>query len=112
MDQLAREQGIMASNDLIEAAFGPMDEVRGGENDLPALAKSLAESDRPRPAIFHSCGRQDYGLELCQEFADYLTELGLENQFFTPDGIHDWYYADRMIHKAIFEGLPIREIDY
>ena len=111
MDQLAKARGIMASNDLIEAAFGPMDQVRGGENDLMDLAKRLAESEGPRPMIFHSCGRQDYGLELCQEFAEYLTSLGLENRFFTPDGIHDWHYADSMIKKAILEEFPIRKID-
>ena len=111
MDQLARARGIQASNDLIEAAYGPMDQVRGSENDLLHLAKSLAESDRPRPLIFHSCGRQDYGLELCQEFADYLTSVGLENQFVTPDGIHDWYYADRMIHQAIYEAFPICSVE-
>ena len=112
MDELAKARGIMASNDLIEAAFGPMDQVRGGENDLPGLAKKLAESDQPRPMIFHSCGRQDYGMELCREFADYLTSLGLKNEFYTPDGSHDWYYVDTMIKKAIFEAFPIREVAY
>ena len=112
MDELAKARGIMASNDLIEAAFGPMDQVRGGENDLPGLAKILAESDQPRPMIFHSCGRQDYGMELCREFADYLTSLGLKNEFYTPDGSHDWYYVDTMIKKAIFEAFPIREVAY
>lgn len=112
MDQMARAQGILASNDLIEAAFGPMDQVRGGENDLITLARELAESDSSRPMIFHSCGRQDYGLALCQEYADYLTEIGLENEFFTTNGVHDWFYADEMIRKAFYEKFPIREIDY
>ncbi|RHP47582.1 alpha/beta hydrolase-fold protein [Clostridium sp. AF32-12BH] len=112
MYHLALERGIHASNDLIQAAMGPIDEVYGTENDLLYLAKSLAESDRPKPLIFHSCGKQDYGLALCQEFADYLTSVGLKNEFFTPDGIHDYYYANQMLRKAIFEKFPIREVNY
>ena len=53
-----------------------------------------------------------YYLSLIHIFADYLTSLGLKNEFYTPDGSHDWYYVDTMIKKAIFEAFPIREVAY
>lgn len=56
------QKRVMTVSMDIEAAFGPMDEVRGGENDLMYLADRLATLDAPRPMIFHSCGLEDYGM--------------------------------------------------
>lgn len=88
--------------------FGPTEEIYGSENDLLFLAKKLSESDLPRPEIFHSCGTEDYGLELCREFRDYLNSVGLENTFYEVDGVHNYYYTDNMIHKAICECFKYR----
>ena len=110
MMKLAKE--ILGSDGRTEFAdFGPDERIPGSENDLLHLAKALAESDRPRPLIFHSCGESDYGLELCKEFRDYLDSVGLENTFYTVPGVHDYYYTDNMVRKAICECFPIRSKD-
>lgn len=107
MRELAEKRGIKASFQVIDAAFGPKDEVAGSENDLLYLAKALVDSDRPRPKIFTSCGTEDYGLQLCTEFHEYLDSIGLENRFITIPGIHDYYYANRMLKIALDELFEI-----
>ena len=108
MMKLAKE--VLGSDGRTEYdCFGPTEEIYGTENDLLYLAKSLAQSDRPRPLIFHSCGEQDYGLALCKEFKEYLDSVGLENTFYTVPGVHDYYYTDNMVRKAICECFPIRD---
>lgn len=107
MRELAEQRQIKASFAVIDAAFGPKDQVKGSENDLIHLAKCLAESDRPRPKIFTACGEQDYGLGLCTEFHEYLDSLGLENRFITIPGIHDYYYANKILKLTLDELFEI-----
>ena len=82
MQKLAADMGIST---LVKEryTFGPIDEIYGSENDLLHLAKSLAESDRPKPMIYTSCGLEDYGITLCREFKEHLDSVGLKNEFFS-----------------------------
>lgn len=107
MRELAEQRGIKASFDLIDAAFGPKETVRGGENDLIHLAKQLAESDVTPPKIFTACGTEDYGLELCTEFHEYLNSLELDNTFITQPGIHDYFFANRILKLTLYELFSI-----
>lgn len=103
MRELAEQRGIKASFNVIDAAFGPKEEVKGSENDLIWLAKQLAQSNAEPPMIFTACGTEDYGLPLCTEFHEYLDSLGLKNKFITQPGIHDYYFANKILKLTLDE---------
>jgi len=107
MRELAEKRGIKASFQVIDAAFGPKEQVAGSENDLIYLAKKLAESDCEKPMLFTACGTEDYGLQLCTEFHEYLDSLGLENRFITQPGIHDYYFANKILKYTLDELFQI-----
>jgi S-formylglutathione hydrolase FrmB len=107
MAKLAEERGIVASDDNITMAFGGIDKVYGSENDLLHLAQVLKGSGKEAPMIYTSCGTEDYGYDLCVEYKEHLDRLGLKNEFFSVEGIHDYFYANRMLIKAVRKILPI-----
>lgn len=109
MRELAEQRGIGADFAFTDAAFGPKDSVPGSENDLLHLAKQLAESGKEPPKIFTACGTEDYGLALCREFHEYLNSLGLQNQFITQPGIHDYFFANRILKLTLDELFQIED---
>ena len=91
-------------------AFGSRvpEEMYGTDNDLLYLAEKLGKSDKPKPMIITSCGILDYGIDLCREMHDHLTNCGLDNKFIEAEGhVHDFAYADEMLKKAIYDVFPI-----
>ena len=108
MQKLAMERG-MSDGKSEELTFGPIDSIYGSENDLLHLAAQLGKSDGHKPMIYTSCGQEDYGIELCTEFKAHLDACGLQNEFFTPHGVHNMECADEMIRKGILELFQIRD---
>jgi putative tributyrin esterase len=100
-----------ASFDLVEDAFGAIDEtLYGTENDLLYLARTLAESDRPKPLIMLACGTEDYGYVFAREYKEYLDKVGLANTFYDYPGCrHDYEYANQAMRRFITEMLPVRK---
>ena len=96
-----------ASFELIEDAFGPIDDsLYGTENDLLWLAEQLAASDRPKPRIMLTCGTDDYGYDFAYDFKKHLDKVGLENTFYDyPGCIHDYHYANQAIRRFVTEFL-------
>lgn len=109
MRELAEQRGIKASFAVIDAAFGPKETVAGSDNDLIYLARALAESGKEPPMLYTACGTEDYGLPLCREFHEYLNSLGLKNQFITQPGIHDYYFANRILKYTLDELFQIED---
>lgn len=82
--------------------FGDRHAVGGGPNDLLALAEKLAARDRPRPALYQTCGDADFLFENNLQFRDHLRNLGggrtwpFEYHEHPGEG-HSWSYWDRML---------------
>ena len=72
-------------------------------------ARALAESGKEPPMLYTACGTEDYGLPLCREFHEYLNSLGLKNQFITQPGIHDYYFANRILKYTLDELFQIED---
>lgn len=109
MSRLAKERNIGASFDAIDDAFGPADQVAGSENDLLHLVERLARSGRKAPMLYTACGTEDYGLELCREFHQFLDQCGLENRFITMPGHHDYFFANKILAYTLENLFHIRE---
>ncbi len=101
MAKLAEKLGLPASNSNITEAFGGIDSIYNTENDLIFLAQQLKDSGVKPPEIFLGCGTEDYGYELCLEYKQILDDIGLENEFISLPGGHDFYLANGMISKAV-----------
>jgi len=104
MTMLAAKMG--ADDSKAKAAFGPIDQIYGSENDMLYIAKRLVESGKDAPRLILTCGYQDFGYDLCTEYHEYLNEIGLKHEYLTEDGVHDYFYVDKVIARVIREMLP------
>jgi putative tributyrin esterase len=91
----------------VRDALGPINMIRGGENDICALAERLAASDKERPRLFVACGTEDYAYSLTADYHEFLLRLGIEHRFYTAPGIHGYRFADLAIREAIMNWLVI-----
>lgn len=103
MAKLAEELGLPASDTNIAEAFGGIDRIYNTENDLLHLARQLKNSGVQPPEIFLGCGTEDYGYDLCLEYKEALDKIGLDNEFISLPGGHDFFLANNMILKAARE---------
>jgi len=81
-----------------EDIFGPIDQIRGSENDLFAAAEACKEN---RPEIFMWCGTEDFLYGMNIEMRDHLTKLGYELLYSEGHGDHSWKYWDREIQNVL-----------
>lgn len=87
--------------------FGPAEKVAGSENDLFHLAKKLASSDSPRPALYLACGTEDGLYDHSTRFRDHARKLGLDITYEEGPGKHEWGFWDAWIQRVL-AWLPIR----
>lgn len=86
--------------------FGPADKVRGGDNDLFALAeKRLKLGDVPK--IYQWCGTEDFLYDQNIRFRDHLNKLGYDLTYEESAGDHQWKYWDQYIQRVL-EWLPLK----
>lgn len=90
-------------------ALGPIDQIRNSENDLVWLAKRSAAYRDRLPMLFLACAKNDYAAPLSHEYHDLLDSLGIRHEYFQDEGIHDFYFADKALKKALYEWLPLRK---
>ena len=94
---------------LWEDIFGPKEKVRGGENDLFAVAEKLkAEKPELMPKIFQWCGTEDFLYKANCDMRDHLQKLGYDLTYTETAGDHQWKYWDREIQNVL-SWLPINK---
>lgn len=86
---------------------GGADKIAGSANDLFHLAKTLAASSKPRPALFQCCGTEDFLYQDNLTFKATAEKLKLPLTYFEGSGGHDWGFWDRHI-QDVFRWLPLR----
>jgi putative tributyrin esterase len=93
---------------LWQDIFGPGDKVRGGDNDLFAVAERLAASGATMPAIYMWCGSEDFLIEHNRRMRDHLTSLGVTFTYEESPGDHQWKYWDEKI-QTVLAWLPVAQ---
>lgn len=85
--------------------FGADADFVGSPDDLFHLASQLAASGRPRPALFQSCGTEDFLIEDNRRYQDHLRAVGLNCVYEEHPGAHEWGYWDIHIQRVL-DWLP------
>ncbi len=80
--------------------FGSLNELRGSENDLAAVAERLIAGGSPRPRFYVACGTEDY---LYANNAGFLARFGkpLDITYEEGPGVHSWDFWDAYIQRAL-----------
>lgn len=99
--QLVRDDPFFLRRDFLEATFGDLDAVQGGDKDPVRLAADLVYCDRPRPRVFLACGSQDPLIEPNRYLARELAGKGLPVDFLEEPGGHDWDFWNKMLPVAL-----------
>jgi len=86
--------------------FGDLDRFPGSDNDLMALAAKVAASAGPKPALYASCGTEDFLHGHNTRFRDHARRLGLDLTYEEGPGDHQWAHWDRQIQRVL-EWLPL-----
>lgn len=106
-----------AEPELTERVFGPDfkktifgDPIIGSDKDYHALAKRLADSEKPLPEIYLCCGTEDDLLEANRAYARELKDLGYPVSYEEGPGGHDWEFWNTYIKKVV-DWLPLEKTE-
>ncbi len=94
-------------NNFFSGVFGPLDKIKGSENDLLYLAEKLVKSGKPLPKMYIWCGTEDFLYEDNQIALKCFRELGYDVTYEESPGDHQWKYWDEKI-KTVLNWLPIK----
>lgn len=93
------------SNEFWTNIFGPPDKLKGGDDDLFALAeKRIAAGMAPR--VYQWCGTEDFLYKGNIAFRDHLLKLGYDLTYEEGPGDHQWKYWDEKIQRVL-DWLPL-----
>ena len=98
---------LMTNKGYYESVFGDLSQVRGGVNDYDALAEKVAQ-ESVKPKFYLACGTEDGLITVNRQFRDHLQKLGFDVTYEEAPGVHDWYFWDTYILKAL-NWLPLEE---
>lgn len=96
---------LMTNKGYYESVFGDLDQVRGSDMDYDALAEKVAKKP-VKPRFYMACGTEDGLIGVNRAFRDHLQGLGFDVTYEEGPGVHDWYFWDKYILKAM-EWLPL-----
>ncbi len=70
------------------------------KNDLPLLTRTAAQAGGSLP-VFLACGTEDSFLEMNRRYAALLGELGMQHEFLTGPGSHNWEFWQSWLGRAM-----------
>ncbi len=88
--------------------FGPVDELKGSDNDLFAVAERLAKTPELMPRVYMWCGTEDFLYKSNVRMRDHLRALNYDLTYEESPGDHQWKYWDQKI-QTVLDWLPIRK---
>ncbi|OGV33311.1 MAG: esterase [Lentisphaerae bacterium GWF2_45_14] len=94
--------------DELTGIFGPEKKVPGSDNDFFHLAEKLFKSKKQAPALFMSCGTEDYLCGSNQKFKKHLEGLKADFIYDEAPGNHEWGYWDLKIQRVL-SILPLKK---
>ena len=96
---------LMTNRGYYESVFGDLSKLRGSKMDYDALAEQVAPLAE-KPKFFLACGTEDSLIGVNRDFRDHLQKLGYDVTYLEGPGVHDWYFWDEYILKAL-NWLPL-----
>lgn len=82
-----------------EGIFGPLDKIKGSENDLIHLIKKADKKQAPR--FFITCGTEDGLYEASVYATEQMKKRRLDVTFEEGPGAHDWDFWDKWIQRVL-----------
>lgn len=82
-----------------EGIFGPLDKIKGSENDLIHLIKQTDKKQAPR--FFITCGTEDGLYEASVYATEQMKKRRLDVTFEEGPGAHDWDFWDKWIQRVL-----------
>lgn len=89
-----------------ETVFGDIDKLEGSDMDYNALAENIVKSGRTFPKLYLACGTEDFLIDANREYHKLLEKLEVKHTYVEGPGVHDWYFWDEYIKKAL-NWLPL-----
>jgi putative tributyrin esterase len=86
--------------------FGGLEEFAGSDNDLFQLSSDLKKSGKDIPALFQTCGTEDFLYEGNIKFRDHLKKLNYDFHYQEAPGTHCWDFWDDAI-QDVLKWLPL-----
>ena len=96
---------LFTNRGYYESIFGDLTKVRGSFFDYDALAEKVAPLAE-KPKFYMACGTEDELIGVNRQFRDHLQKLGFDVTYEEGPGVHDWYFWDEYILRAM-EWLPL-----
>ncbi|GMA53463.1 tributyrin esterase [Alicyclobacillus contaminans] len=87
-----------------EGIFGPLEEIKGSENDLIHLIETLEVNQAPD--FFITCGTEDPLYQASTYTTEKMTKQGYNVTFEDGPGGHDWRFWDEYIQRVL-DWLPL-----
>jgi len=81
-------------------ALGPIEDMRGGEDDLVYLAQRAAQTG-DYPPLYLSCAHDDYAQPLSEDYHRQLVALGVKHDYYTAPGIHNYVFGQQALCHAL-----------
>ena len=100
LDMRERTQGGDLNRDM-RLIFGDRPRVAGTQNDTFHLAESTLSRGTALPALYISCGTEDFLFEANERFHEHLVRLGIEHDYVTEPGEHEWGFWDRHVRAFL-----------
>ena len=92
---------------LMELIFGNLRKIKGSQHDLLHLLQKNMEEKVKLPALYVTCGTEDFLYADNLTFRDQAARLGVKLTYHEEPGVHEWGFWDRNIQKVL-EWLPLQ----
>ena len=80
--------------------FGGIENIKGTDNDLYALADKCKKTAKQLPRIYITCGTEDViCINMDRQYRDALQEKGYDVTYFEMPGIHEWKVWNESIKR-------------
>ncbi|MBQ1491853.1 MAG: acetylesterase [Blautia sp.] len=81
--------------------FGDLASVESRDTNPEVLLRNAKEKGLPLPSLYLAIGKQDFLYEKNQDFLRFLRKEKVDFLYEEDDGIHDWNFWRRFIHRGI-----------
>lgn len=92
--------GPMSEKDF-RLVYGSVEQLKGSDDDLLALAERAAAAGTELPKLYQCCSTEDFLYAHNTRFRDRLRELGIPLQYEEGPGAHTWGYWDEHIQRVL-----------
>ena len=101
LDIVAQVRKPAIPNLALKDVFADPEKIRDSEDDLFYLIRHAVENGIEIPMMYQACGTEDFLYTDNLRFRDYAQNLGVNLTYTESKGIHDFYFRDEYIQKAI-----------